>query len=103
DSGEVSPEPVRRPDRAEAGDDRASLSRGSTPDYENVAIRGPTVLTRPSRGSTGWRIGIGGTLGLLVLGSVAFVSWRSATEPAGVQHVVSSPAESAEASPEAAT
>ncbi|MBX3211092.1 MAG: serine/threonine protein kinase [Labilithrix sp.] len=59
-------------------------SRGSAPDFENVALGEPTYITRRS-GTTGWLIAIAGLIALLGIGVLVLVSFRGSSRTVGSQ------------------
>lgn len=63
-------------------------SRGSAPDFENVALGGPTTITRHKGGATGWLIAIAGIIALLAIGTLVLVSFRgSGTKTTSTQPI----------------
>ncbi|MDF2691863.1 MAG: Serine/threonine protein kinase [Labilithrix sp.] len=60
-------------------------TRGSTPDYENVALGAPTIMARRSGGATPWLLAIAGLIALLAIGIFALVAFRGTGKSAAVQ------------------
>lgn len=61
------------------------VGRGSAPDFENVALGGPTFVTRRNNGPVGWLIAIAGLIALLGIGILAMVAFRGSNRTAAAQ------------------